>query len=386
MNHIIKSHDILKTDFERAENCYLYDRQGKRYIDFESGIWSTSIGHSHPRINQVMKDQIDKVMHLGTCTPSYIAEEAAMEVLDIVGIEDGKCTFLSSGSEAVEYAVQAARRITGKSQLLTFTSSYLAAYGSAGGKLAEEWPVLDWQGREHQSPGEIIKSIQFDMLGGFVFEPGGSGISYVKFPPKDLVQEIARRVKRAGGLLVVNEVTTGMGRTGKWFGFQHYDLQPDIVALGKGVGNGYPVSVVAMTRGYAEKLEDSGIKYAQSHQNDPLGCAVVKEVIAVIREDDLIARGISIGEYFLEGLQQLSKKYQVIKETRGRGMLLALEFHPHKSISASSVFEALFNQGFLVGVYPEGDILRFDPSLTIEKADIGLLLDALDGVLGDIAD
>jgi acetylornithine/N-succinyldiaminopimelate aminotransferase len=384
MAHIIKSHDIRKTDFERGENCYLYDRQGKRYIDFESGIWSTSIGHSHPRINQVMKDQIDKVMHLGTRYPSYIAEEAALDVLDIVGIKDGKCTFLSSGSEAVEYAVQAARRITGKPKMLTFTTSYLAAYGSAGRKLAEEWLLLDWQSREHESPEALLKDVQFEALGGFVFEPGGSGISYVRFPPGDLVHEIVQRVKQAGGLLVVNEITTGMGRTGKWFGFQHYDLQPDIVALGKGVGNGYPVSVVAMTRDCAEKLEASDLHYAQSHQNDPLGCAVVREVIAVIRENDLIARGVSIGEYFLEGLQQLSKKHPMVKEARGRGMLLALEFHPHESISAASIFDALLEGGFLVGVYTEGDMLRFSPALTIEKADIQLLLDALDGVLGSV--
>lgn len=384
MNHIIKSHDIRQTDFEYGENCYLYDVHGKRYIDFESGIWSTSIGHSHPRINQVMKDQIDKIMHLGTRFPNYLAEEAALDVLNIVGIDDGKCTFLSSGSEAVEYVAQAARRITDKPRLLTFASSYLAAYGSAGRKQADEWLVLDLQAREHESPDELLKDVQFDALGGFVFEPGGSGISYVKFPPRDLVHEIALSVKQAGGLLVINEITTGMGRTGEWFGFQHYDVQPDIVALGKGVGNGYPVSVVAMTRACADKLEDTGIKYAQSHQNDPLGCAVVKEVIAMIREDDLIARGSSIGESFLEGLQQLSEKHPVVKEARARGMLLALEFHPHESISATSVFEDLHEQGFLVGVYPEANILRFDPALTIEKADIQLLLDALDGVLIDV--
>jgi acetylornithine aminotransferase len=269
--------------------------------------------------------------------------------------------------------------------LLTFTSSYLAAYGSAGKKLAQDWCVLDWQACVHESPDELLKDVQFDSLGGFVFEPGGSGISYVKFPPVDLVREIARRVRQAGGLLVVNEVTAGMGRIGKWFGFQHYDLQPDIVALGKGVGNGYPVSVVVMTRACAEKLEASGIKYAQSHQNDPLGCAVVKEVIAVIREDDLIARGNSTGKFFLEGLQQLCEKYKAVKEARGRGMLLALEFHPHKNISAASVFDALLERGFLVGVYPEANILRFDPSLTIEKADIGLLLDALEDILSSVA-
>ncbi len=134
MEHILKCHEIIKTDFVRGENCSLYDQAGKEYIDFESGIWSTALGHSHPRINQTIKSQIEKIVHLGTRYPSLIAEDAAKDVLDIVGIENGKCTFLSSGSEAVEFATQTARQITNRQQLLTFTNSYLAAYGSAGKK------------------------------------------------------------------------------------------------------------------------------------------------------------------------------------------------------------------------------------------------------------
>ena len=104
-------------------------------------------------------------------------------------------------------------------------------------------------------------------------------------------------VQQAGGLVMVNEITTGMGRTGKWFGFQHYDIQPDIVALGKGLGNGYPVSAVAMSKEVAEKLETSGLRYAQSHQNDPLGCAVAGEVIRIMLKEDWVERGSGAGEH-----------------------------------------------------------------------------------------
>jgi acetylornithine aminotransferase len=383
MNHILKCHDIVKTDFVRGENCYLYDNHGKQYIDFESGIWSTALGHSHPRINQAIKAQIENVIHLGTRYPNLIAEDAAIDILDIVGIgiENGKCTFLSSGSEAVEFAVQAARRITNKQQLLTFTSSYLAAYGSAGRKRADEWLLLDWNACEQEGPSDFLKKVPFDTIGAFVFEPGGSGSGFVKFPPKQLVQEIAQCVKQEGGLLVVNEITTGMGRTGKWFGFQHYDIQLDIVALGKGLGNGYPISAVAMSRNCAEKLEKNGLHYAQSHQNDPLGCAVAKEVISILREGNWIERGNTLGTYFLKGLRHLQEKYDVVKDVRGRGMLLALEFHPHENISASRAYHALLEKGFLVGYYPAGNILRFDPSLTVEEDDIRRFLECLDSLL-----
>ncbi len=375
MDHILKCHEIFKTDFVRGQNCYLYDMEGRRYVDFESGIWCTALGHNHLRVNQVIEAQLKHIAHLGTRYPNFLAEEAALDVLAVLGIEDGKCTFLSSGSEAVEFGVQTVRRVTGKPYLLTFQISFLGSYGSAGRKRLDEWYLFDW------NVCSDLDGIPFEEIGGFVFEPGGSGIGFVRFPPKPLVEEIVRRVKQAGGLVAVNEITTGMGRTGKWFGFQHYDIQPDIVSLGKGLGNGYPVSAVAMRREVAQKLEQSGFHYAQSHQNDPMGCSVAKEVIAIFREGAWVEEGNAKGEYFLEGLKQLGKKHAVVKEARGRGMELALEFHPRGDFSASSACQALLEKGFLVGYYAAGNMLRFDPALTIEKEDITCLLECLDGIL-----
>jgi acetylornithine aminotransferase len=381
MSHILRTHEIIKTDFVRGENCTLYDQQGRQYVDFESGIWSAALGHNHPRINQVIESQIEQIMHLGTRYPNKIAEKVAMDVLELLGIESGKCTFLSSGSEAVEFATQAARRITNKPILLTFTKSYLSAYGSSGRKPPEEWFLLDWTTHQEEDFCEVLEIIPYDQVGAFVFELGGSGSGFVQFPPRDIVQEIVYQVQQAGGLLVVNEVTTGMGRTGKWFGYQHYHLQPDIVAMGKGLGNGYPVSAVGMTHDCADTLEKSGLLYAQSHQNDPLGCAVASEVIAVMQEGNWVDRGNTIGLRFLNGLRTLQEQHAIVKESRGRGMLLALEFHPHEIITVSWAYHQLLEMGFLVGYYPAGNILRFDPSLTIEKCDIDRLLDCLDSML-----
>jgi acetylornithine aminotransferase len=385
VEHILQCHEIVKTDFTYGRNCYLYDSEGKRYIDFESGTWCTALGHNHPRINRVIRKQLKQVIHLGTRYPNQITEEAAMDVLDIVGIDDGKCVFLCSGSEAVEFATQAARQVTGKNLLLTFKYSYLAAFGSAGRKSPDEWHVLDWGACADKKPCDCLEGIPFENIGAFVFEPGGSGIGWVRFPPEELVNEIARRTQEAGGLLVVNEITTGMGRTGKWFGFQHYDVQPDIVSIGKGLGNGYPVSAVAMRREVAEKLERDEFHYVQSHQNDPLGCSVAREVISIFREENRIERGNALGVYFLQGLKKLAAKHEIVREARGRGMLLALEFRPHEGFSAASAYHALLEEGFLTGYYPAGNILRFDPPLTIKKEDINRLLDFMDQILKDAA-
>lgn len=381
MNHILKCHDILKIDFVRAVNCYLYDSQDRQYIDLESGIWCTVLGHNHVRINRVMHAQIDKIIHLGTRYPNQLAEEAALDILGLVAFQDGKCVFLSSGSEAVEFAVQATRRISGKPLLLTFANSYLAAYGSAGKKSADEWYLFDWNAHAEADERDWLKDIPFERIGGFVFEPGGSGSGFVRFPPERMVQTIVNRIRQEGGWIVANEITTGMGRTGKWFGLQHYDIRPDIVALGKGLGNGYPVSAVAMRMDIARSLEESGVHYAQSHQNDPLGCAVVREVIAVLREEGWIEKGNEKGMYFLEGLKRLGEKFDLVKDARGRGMLLALELNPYKRFSPASVYYDLLESGFLAGYHPAGNILRFDPALTVEENDLGLLLEHLDRIL-----
>jgi acetylornithine aminotransferase len=380
MNHILECYEIAKTDFVRGENCYYYDSAGRRYVDLESGCWAAVLGQNHPRIRAAMQSQIGKIIHIGKRYPTALVEAAAVDVLGITGMDDGRCVFLSSGSEAVELGVQVARRATGKSLCLTFTTSYLAAYGSAGRKSGEDWLLLDWNAAQ-ADPSAALKDVPFERIGAFVFEPGGSGIGFVRFPPQPLVEEIARRVKAAGGLIVANEITTGMGRTGKWFGFQHYGVQPDIVALGKGLGNGYPVSAVAVQKDVARKLVDAGFYYVQSHQNDPLGCAVAREVIAVLREEPWIERGNALGECFLEGLKQLKAKSPTVKDARGRGMVLGLELHPEERMTVSHVYRSLLEKGFLVGYYPAGNLLRFDPSLTIGKEDITWFLECLDSIL-----
>lgn len=379
--HILKCHELIKTDFERAENCYIYDSQGRRYVDFESGIWCTILGHNHPRINKVIESQIQKVAHLGTRYLSRITEEAAVEVLRITGINDGKCVFLSSGSEAVELGLQITRRTSGRPLWLTLARSYLGAYGSAGRKdKAEAW-LLDWEKVLDQGLEELLCQIPFEQIGVFVFEPGGSGSGFVKFPPREIVQAIYNKVRQTGGLVLVNEVTTGIGRTGRWFGFQHYDLQPDVVAMGKGLGNGYPVSAVAIRRELAEELESMSFYYAQSHQNDPLGAAVAREVITTIQEENWIDKGRAKGDYFLARLKQLETDCKLAKEARGRGMLLGLEIWPCEQRNVQDVYRLLLDRGFLVGYYSAGNVLRFDPALTISKEDIDRLIDSLEDIV-----
>jgi acetylornithine aminotransferase len=390
MNHILECYEIVRTDIVRGQGCYLYDVHNNRYLDFEAGVWCAALGHNHPRINEVMREQLDRISHLGFRYTNELAEEAAVEVLDTVALSNGKCTFLSSGSEAVEFGVQTARRLAGKPLLLALAGSYLAAYGSASRKSPEEWCSFDWnecitclKADECDPRCRHLQEIPFERIGGLVFEPGNT-YGLVKLPSKALVQNLANRIEQQGGLLVIDEVTTGLGRTGAWYGFEHYDLRPDIVALGKGLGNGYPVSAVVMTHDIADRLENSAFRYAQSHQNDPLGCVVAKEVIAVIRQEGLIERSKQIGAHFVQKLEQLGERHKVIKEIRGRGLMLGLELdgnaeHP----LVTSVYRRLLERGIIVGYSPAAKFLRFYPPLTIGENDIAQLVENLDDILPD---
>jgi acetylornithine aminotransferase len=388
MNHILRCYEIVKTDIVRGQDCTLYDAHDKRYIDFEAGVWCTALGYNYPRVNQTIRTQIEQIVHLHYRYTNALAEEAAVEVLDTLALPDGKCTFLSSGSEAVELGVQIARRITGQPLLLTLSDSYLAAYGSAGRKSPEEWHCFDWSvcaacphADECEPQCSHLREIPFERIGGLVFEPGNAH-GLVRLPPKRLVQTLASMVRQRDGLVVVDEVTTGLGRTGAWYGFQHYALHPDIIAAGKALGNGYPVSAVVMTRDVADRLESGGFRYVQSHQNDPLGCAIAKEVITVLREDGLVERSSRVGAHFLRELERLSERHGIVKEVRGRGLMIGMELEGnHERFSVTSVYRGLLERGFLVGYNPAASFLRFYPPLTIGEEDIAGLLENLDHIL-----
>lgn len=387
MEHILRCHEIIKDDLVRGENCYLFDRNNKRYVDFEAGIWCTVIGHNNPRINKKISEQITKVTHLGPRYTNRLAEEAAMSLLETLSIRDGKCLFLSSGSEAVDFAINAARLITGRNLMLTFSESYLAAYGSAGTREGDNWAEIsfndcfDCKESECSEDCENIGEIDFREVGAFVFEPGCSK-GLIKFAPKKLIKFILGQVKRFNGLTVVDEVTTGLGRTGRWYGFDHYGMKPDIIALGKGLGNGYPVSAVVMKKEIADALENRKFYYVQSHQNDPLACAIANEVIGVLREDELVNRSHKLGHMLVNRLNKIKDKSPVVKELRGRGLMVALEFSDtNHHLSVEVIAKEMLKRGFIIGYNSKENVIRFMAALTIEEKLIDNMVENLSIVL-----
>ncbi|MDF2531532.1 MAG: aspartate aminotransferase family protein [Clostridia bacterium] len=388
MEHVLNctGYEMRIENIIKAEGYYLYDSTGKRYMDFESGVWSISIGHGNEELKNAIQNQIDKIMHLGFRYSNLQVEAAAKNVIETLKPFNGKCVFLCSGSEAVELAVKAAKHIIQDKMMLTFDFSYLSAYGQSGSKNDKEWHKLELKkciecvNQEACNTCHVVNEIPYDRIGAFVFEPGNSS-GLILLPPKALIEVIVKKVKENKGLIVIDEVTTGIGRTGKWYGYQHYDIMPDIVALGKGIGNGYPVSVVSISDEIAERLRIEGFKHSQSHQNDALGCVVVSKVIEIIKQNNLLDRSRVNGQYFKERLFELQSKTDFIKEIRGVGMMLGMEFDAAADKVLKRAFEYLLEHGVIVGYNPKFNFLRFYPTLTTSIEDIDYLLECLEEAL-----
>lgn len=391
--HILITHPLVKTDIVRAKGLYLFDSQGNRYSDFESGIWCASLGHGDKRLHQLIKKQLDKVIHLGPRFTNYLAEEAAAKILKHLGWKNGKVIFLSSGSEAVEFALNISHLATGRSNILSFSESYISAYGMGGNKdINPSWSTIRLRQCLHCSRSlcnddcDQLKKIESRNISAFILEPGCSG-GQILFPPLRLITHIEEKIKAAGGLIIVDEVTTGLGRTGKWFGFEDYQIKPDAVVLGKSLGNGYPVSAVALNGILAKEIEKQNFYYVQSHQNDPLGCSVALGVLNIIEEDDLVHRAYESGRYFLSEMQKIRDKSILIKDVRGKGLMLGVELSDRRQNNrnlSEKIYQEMLCRKFIIGITPKSNMLRFFPPLVMSEKHISNMCSALEEIFSKV--
>ena len=383
-------YDVFTTEVCKAEGCYVYDNLGKRYIDMEAGVWALPLGHCAPEINKAMHEQIDLMSHCGYKYGQKINETCAGKLLDILGFIDGKCVFLSSGSEAVEYGVQLAKSVNTKKKIMCLQNQYFSAYGCSSSAQENEWTTIEWNENDNR-PIEMYedwlqKNVDFSEIGVFLFEPGNS-CGFVKFPPFNLVAALYNICKKYNIIIVVDEVTTGVGRTGEWFGYMHYSISPDIVCMGKGLGNGYPVSAVVMTKDIADKVPSSGFHYAQSHQNDSLGCRVAYEVLCQIEKNQLLNSVEEKASYLAKGYRKLNDNVPAIVEVRNRGLLFCVELTPNISENEMMILEkTLYERGFLVAVKPVQRVIRTYCPFIITTEMIDQYLAELESILKMLLD
>jgi 4-aminobutyrate aminotransferase-like enzyme len=374
-------HELKIPNIIDSYGVYLIDDNGKQYMDLESGIWCSALGHKNKKINDVIKKQIESVIHAGFCYSTEIVEKAAKEILSLTGFKNGEVTFLSSGSEAIEIIRQITRHISDHKITLALHDAYLGSYSSVITK-DKDWHIFNWQHCESckRKRNCSVNCNKFkdlpDNISEFLFEPG-SASGFVRFPPKSMIQNLVDIVRNNGGKIVANEVTTGIGRTGKWFGYQHYGITPDMIAIGKGIGNGYPVSVAIVNSATTKEInKDRSFGYLQSHQNDPLGAAISREVIRQIKDNDTIKYAEENGSIFLSQLNALVDGKIVLK-IRGRGLMFAVEMS-NKEVG-DEIYNELIDQGFIV--CNRKGLLRIDPPLVTTKEEFNKFINTFKSII-----
>jgi acetylornithine/N-succinyldiaminopimelate aminotransferase len=363
----------------------VWDLSGKRYLDFYAGIAVSSLGHSHPRLTAVLADQAARLLHVSNYFYNEPNIRLARELCQLTGLD--RALFCNSGTEAVEAMLKLGRRYhfdrgdRERYRVIAFENSF---HGRTMGALAVTGQPKyrdgfgPLAGVTHVPYGDIDAAIgaMGDDVAAVIVEPiqGEGGVA---LPPPGFLAELRALCDRNGALLLVDEVQTGVGRTGRFLACEHAGIQPDVVALAKALGGGVPVGVVLSRAAYAQALPPGS--HGSTFAGNALASAAALAVLEVLKAGDLVALAAKSGEYLARGLAGIVTRHSdKIRESRGMGLLQALVLR--ESVVPSAVVALLRDAGLLVTV-AGSDAVRFSPALNVSTAHIDEALDIVDRVL-----
>jgi 4-aminobutyrate aminotransferase len=398
----------------RAKDQYVWDADGKQYLDFLGGIVTVSVGHCNDRVNDKVKRQMDTLQHVSTVFANEPQAALAKKVASLTpGEQLTKSFFTNSGTEANETAILTARCYTGNTEIVALRHSYhgrSAAAMTLSGQGA--WRLGPAQAgvihahnaycyrcpfgltypncevRCAQDMEELIRSSTGGRVAGFIGEPI-QGVGGFITPPKEYFQIVEKIVRNHGGIFISDEVQTGWGRTGgKWFGIEHWGVTPDIMTCAKGMGNGSPIGLTVAKPEVADSVKGLTIS---TFGGNPVVSTAAKAVIDYIEELNLPANCEETGAYLRSRLLELQERHDLIGEVRGMGLLQAIELVEDRTTkvpataATARAMEAARDQGLLLGkggMY--GNVLRFSPPMNIGRADVDNFCGMLDKALATV--
>ncbi len=371
----------------RGQGCRLYDVHGKEYIDMLAGISVCNLGHAHPEISQVICEQSKRLLHVSNLFYTREQLELARSLLSFGNFQ--KVFFCNSGAEANEAAIKLARRymqeIRGEArfEIITLEGSFhgrtlatLSATGQA--KVKEGFSPLV-EGFVTVPPGDIdalieaitphTAAIMLEVIQG----EGG-----VKVMDQDFLRQIQHICHRMGLLLIVDEVQTGMARTGSFWAHSQFHISPDIITCAKALANGLPMGAMLSTEEVSQGFAPGS--HATTFGGSPLVSAVANKVLEIIERDGLIEHSKKMGEMLKQMLTGLQERHpHIIAEVRGKGLMIGMELKKW----AKDIFSSLLEEGFICNL-AQGNVLRLLPPLIISPEEISLFVEALDKVLSSL--
>ncbi|PIE74893.1 MAG: aspartate aminotransferase family protein [Deltaproteobacteria bacterium] len=373
---------------EKGKGIEVYDKKGKVYLDFFSGISVCNLGHCHPEVVQAVKDQAEKLFHASnlfyTCPQINLAEKL------INSSFADRVFFANSGAEANEAAIKLARKYgfdrygAEKNRIITFEGSFhgrtlgtLAATGQE--KIRHGFsPIL--QGFDYAKFDDIdsVMELISDKTCAIMLEPvqGEGGIRPFS---RDFIVETRKICTEKGILLIFDEIQTGLGRTGRLFCYEHYDIVPDIMTLAKGLGNGMPVGCMLAKNHVMDSFVPGS--HGSTFGGNPVSCAAADKVLEIIERDSLVDEVWKKGKYFLDLLDKLKEKHKIIKDVRGLGLLIGIELESLDNQAA--LVESFTDKGFLINII-QGNIIRLAPPFYIDFEMMDRFFETADNILNEL--
>lgn len=367
--------------FTRGEGVYLYDEKGERYLDFLAGIGVNALGQRHPEVVDGIKKAADELLHISNL---YYTPSQAMLAQKLAGLSGlSKVFFVNSGSEANELALKAARRYGMKRGRFEFIALKNAFHGRTMGSLSvtgrEKYkrgykPLLN--GISFVPPNDIdaVKEAITGETAAVIVETiqGEGGMAILDH---DYLQDLRKITADKDILLIVDEIQTGIGRTGRIFSYEHYGITPDIVTVAKALGGGLPIGATIFSEKVASVMDFGA--HGSTFGGNPLITRVALKVLEIIENEGFLRNVEKRGEYFLERLKEKLGNHKLVKEVRGRGLMIGVELHDPV---ARDVAERMFEKKILIGV--SGDYtLRFLPPLIVSEDEIDRVCEVLEDVL-----
>ncbi len=356
---------------KEGKGAVVKDVNGKEYIDCVAGIAVNNVGHCHPRVVSAIKEQAEHLIHISNLYYNEPQAQLAEKIVELTPID--RVFFCNSGTEAVEAALKLARKASGKKEFIAAEGSF---HGRTLGALSITYKEKYRKPFEPLIPGarfvpyndvDAIQDTINNETAAVILEPiqGENGI---RIPSEGYLGAVRDVCDEKDVLLILDEVQTGFGRTGKWFAYEHYGVEPDIITMAKALGGGFPMGAMCAKEDVARCFKAGD--HASTFGGDPLACAAALGSIAAIEEENLVQRAEKVGAYFLQKLRDLRHEYVI--EIRGKGLMIGIEL----SIDGNAIVDMAREKGVLLNCISDR-IIRIVPPLVITEQQIDRVVEVL---------
>lgn len=368
---------------DHGDGVYLYDTDGKKYLDFAAGIAVMGLGYHNRELEDALKEQIEKLCHTSNLYYHENCGEAAAALNQASGMD--RVFFTNSGTEAIEGALKTARKYaylkqSGRYEIIAMENAFhgrsMGAVSVTGTKAYREpfEPMLSGVHFAEYNNLESVKALVNDKTCAILLEPlqGEGGI----YPATQEFMEGIRKICEEQDILMIcDEIQCGMGRTGSMFAWQEYGVRPDILTMAKAIGNGIPVGAFAVTEKVAENSMKPG-DHGSTYGGNPLACMAVKKVLELYEKNQILEHVQEVAPYLAQRLDALKEKYDCIKERRGKGLIQGIEL----TGNPSGVVKKALEEGLII-ITAKGNTIRFVPPLIIDKVHVDEMIEKLERAL-----